>query len=433
MKFTQIHVHSDFSVLDGYGMVGEYAAKAASLGMKSLVITDHGMGAAFPQLIEETAKHGIKPVFGCEVYTNQHNNLIPSFSGQTDDMKKRIRRAGHIILIAKNDIGYKNLIKIISMGWIDGFYYKPRVSFDDIEANAEGLICTTACIGSEPNRKILDGDRAGMIQDLLRLKGIFGDDLFLEMELLRIPPDDDPTDTIIDHDLQVRVNKELILASRHMDIPLVVANDCHYAEREDSFNHKLMLIINSKGTLSNPGKFEFHTDQLWFKSEAEMDETWERDEHNLYMPRDVYEQAKANTSEICSRCDVEVDTTPKFPVMPGAKEKMLEGCLEAMKRKGFYDNAEYRKRLVKEYDLICEKGFESYFIICRMIVDHAKSNGWLVGPGRGSGAGSLICYLLGITGVDPIKHNLIFERFLSASRGGVFANLQFKDEDEIVA
>jgi len=417
-NFAHIHLHTDFSCLDGYGTVEEYAQKASENDIRYLCVTDHGMGAAYPRMIEECAKHdNLTPVFGSEVYVNNHHHLAANFRNLSDEEKFLTRRNFHLILIAKTNKGYENLVKLISEGWINGFYYKPRVSWETIKEHSEGLYCATACLGSEISQLALQ-DRISEAEDLARqYKEVFQDRYFIEVQMIKMEEQD-------------KVNKDLIRIAAKLDIPIVVTNDVHYCEQGDSYNQTIELLLNSKGTINNRSGLEFHTDQLWYKTPQEMDELWEMNYQNN-IPEAEYKEAKANTIRICESCDVEIDTSPKFPKIENSADTMLEICISEMKRRGLYDKKVYRDRFLKEYGIICEKGYPDYFICVKKIVDYSKSQGYSVGPGRGSGAGSLICYLLDITGLDPIKHDLLFERFLSPSRGGKFVQLQFNDSSEI--
>ncbi len=549
MNFVHIHLHTDFSCLDGYGTTSEYATKAAQNGVPFLCVTDHGMAAAFPRMIEECHNNNITPIFGCEVYVNNFHHLVPEFSTLSDDMKKKVRKNHHLVLIAKNNQGYENLIKLVSDSWINGFYYKPRVTWELIKEYSEGLTCSSACLGSELSQSVLNGDMDNAYRIASEYKELFKEDYYIELQMIKMKEQD-------------VVNLGLIKIAKDLNIPTVITNDVHYCEKEDSYNHKLQLLINSRGTINSPSDFDFHTEELWYKTEQELDELWKSNYSNN-IPYKIYEQSKRNTVVICEQCDVTIDTSPKFPVIENANKKMLQKCLEVLEKKKLRQDIKYMERLGHEYKVITEKEYSSYFMLVKQVIDWAKSEGWSVGPGRGcflpnnivqckkekkeiknveigdlvlshtrkynsvidkfiynideevisiktendrnisctsdhkifiknknkykwiqaqyleigneildlssniddkiksiskfkyigevydlkvkndksynidnlavhnSGAGSLICYLLGITQVDPIKHDLLFERFLSPSRGGKFAKLQFDKEDEI--
>ena len=368
--FAHIHLHTDFSCLDGYGTVEEYAKKASENRIEYLCVTDHGMGAAYPRMIEECARYdNLTPVFGSEVYVNNYHHLVPNFKNLSDEDKFLARRNSHLVLIAQTNQGYENLVKLISDGWINGFYYKPRVSWETIQEYSEGIICSTACLGSEISQLALQ-DRIPEAEDLARrYKEVFEDRYFIELQMIKMEEQD-------------KVNKNLIRIAAKLDIPLVVTNDVHYCEQKDSYNQTIELLLNSKGTINNRSGLEFHTDQLWYKTPEEMDNLWEREYRNN-IPKPEYLEAKANTVRICESCDVKIDTTPKFPEIENSAGLMMDLCVKEMKKRGVFNDQIYKDRLLKEYKVICEKGYSSYFMCVKKIVDYSKNNGWSVGVGRG--------------------------------------------------
>lgn len=368
-NFVHLHVHTDFSLLDGYGMVEEYAKKAAENNVPYLCVTDHGMGGAYPRMIEECQSNNITPVFGCEFYVNNYHHLVPEFSSLSDEMKKKTRKNNHLILIAKNEKGYENIVKLISDSWINGFYYKPRVAWDTIKKHSEGLTCCSACLGSELSQFILNGDMKNAHRIASEYKELWPDDYYIEYQMINLEEQD-------------VVNLGLIQVAKDLNIPMVLSNDVHYCNKEDSYNHKIQLMINSQGTINGKGNWEFHTDQLWYKTEKELDELWES-KYKKDIPISLYEESKLNTIKICSQCKVEVDTSPKFPVIKDANTKMITKCFEVMKKKGLNANKEYMERLNREYYVIKEKEYTSYFMLVKQVIDWAKAEGWSVGPGRG--------------------------------------------------
>lgn len=369
MSFVHIHLHTDFSCLDGFGLISEYTKKAADNNVPFFAVTDHGMGAAFPKMIEECQKNNITPIFGCEFYVNNFHHLVPEFSTLSDEMKKKVRKNNHLVLIANSNKGYENLVKLISNSWIDGFYYKPRVTWESIKEYSEGLTCSSACLGSELSQYVLNGDMKNAYRIASEYKELWPEDYYIELQMIKMKEQD-------------VVNLGLIKIAKDLNIPTVITNDVHYCEKEDFYNHRLQLLINSRGTINNPGDFEFHTDQLWYKTEQELDELWKSDYSNN-IPYEIYEQSKRNTLIICQKCNVEIDTSPKFPVIEDANSKMLSQCLEVLDKKKLRQNLTYMERLAHEYKVITDKEYSSYFMLVKQVIDWAKSEGWSVGPGRG--------------------------------------------------
>jgi len=418
IDFAHIHLHTDFSILDGYGRVSSYTKKAKQCGIKHFCVTDHGMAASYPQMVEECAKHELNAVFGSEIYVNNYGHLIPEYKNLTDEEKRLVRRSDHLVLLAKNNQGYDNVVKLVSDGWINGFYYKPRVSWDMVKQYSEGLICSSACLGSILSQLIMKGKLKEAVDHVCEARELWGEDYFIELQMIKMEEQD-------------TMNQVLIKMADKYDIPLVMTNDVHYCEQFESYNQRILLLLNSKGTINDPGNaLEFHTNQLWYKTPDEMEQTWEESYRDT-IPEAEFKEACANTVRICERCDVKIDTSSKFPEIPGAEDIILQQCVSSMKTMGLYEDKEYRARFLKEFDLIRDKGYCSYFLCAKKIVDYAMSIDKIKSPGRGSSGGSLVCYLLGITQVDPIKHDLLFERFLSPSRGGKFAKLQFSDKAKI--
>lgn len=417
-NFCHIHLHTDFSLLDGYGQVKEYAKKASENGVNYLCVTDHGMGSAYPRMIDECNKYNLKPIFGCEIYVNNFHHLVPKYKDLSDDEKKMVSKNNHLLLIAKNNSGYENLVKIISDSWINGFYRKPRVSWEFVKEHSSGLVCCSACLASQLSQLILQDKIKEALILAKEFKETWPNDYYIELMMINIKEQD-------------YANKVLLQIANKLNIPIVLTNDVHYCESGDSYNQTIQLLLNSKSTINNRGNnLEIHTSDLWYKTESELDQLWE-EKYKNNIPEPEYKIAKQNTIKICEECNVTIDTSPKFPIIDNAPELMLEKCLKKLKDLNLYNNSDYQQRLIKEYEMICEKNYTSYFMIFDEIINYAKQINCPVGAARGSGAGSLICYLLGITQVDPIKYDLLFERFLSHSRGGKFARLQFKDEDEI--
>lgn len=416
MSFVHLHLHSDYSLLDGIGTCDEYAELCVKYGHEYLAVSDHGMMAAVPAQTQACLDHGIKPIYAIEAYLNDHHDLVPNFKDLSDAEKKACRDNFHLTLFAKDNIGYRNLVRISSDAWVNGFYYKPRTNKNYLEHHTEGVIASSACLAGEIPEALRREDYKTASELVRRYRDLF-EDFYLELMLLDIPE-------------QTIVNSGLVQLSEELDCPLLLTNDVHYATQEDADIQKVALLINSReGTINNPKGLKFDSIQLWFKSEGELDEAWDR-WHRESIPEDLYQESKSNTIKIARQCEgVEMDLSPKLPTIDDADEKLFKLVAEAMKERGFDKKPEYVERAKKEMGIILEKGFSSYFLIMKEIIDHAKYEmRSIVGPGRGSGPGFLINYLLGLCEVDPIKYDLLSERFLSPHRGGKFAKLKFSKE-----
>lgn len=434
--FAGIHVHSDFSLLDGYGMVEEYAARLPKINQKFLCITDHGMMAAIPRQIKACEEHNLFPIFGCELYVN---SMQPEMKGEktteyakdlSEAEKDVFKKCYHLVAIAYNQTGYKNLVRLSSWGWLCGFYRRPRVNYDQLLKHKEGIIFSSACYNSEIGQAYdRHGDDAGM--DMVKqYKDMFGDRFYLEMMLLDFPK-------------QKPYNQFLIKAADQFELPLVLTCDTHYSEPEDSYQQRLFLMVQTQRTLAevqemsqqNADLFELQDTNLWLKSEEEINQKWEASFKDT-IDIEILEQAKANAVAICEAAKgVQLDRSIKLPKIPHANEKLYEAILVGWKARDYPKTQEAIARVKEEYELIVQKEFASYFLIQKMMVDEARAVcpkllGWgdgsdAIGPGRGSAAGSLILFLLGVTDVDPLKHDLLFSRFLSPARGGKTMKLRF--------
>jgi DNA polymerase-3 subunit alpha len=390
-NFTHLHVHSEYSLLDGFCRIGELVRTAAEKGMDSVALTDHGVLFGAVDFYRACQKEGVHPVIGCEVYVAAR------------DMKQKEaewdKKHYHLILLAENNTGYKNLMKIVSKGFIDGFYYKPRVDHQCLRENSEGLICLSACIGGEIPRLIIDNDMDGAAKCCLLYQDIFGkDNFFLEIQ---------------DHRLreEALVNERLQQLSKRYDIPLVATNDVHYINKEDSENHDILLCIQTGTTVQEPNRLRFSGPDFYLKSPEEM----------ARMFIDVPE-ALENTNRIAKRCQVSFDLEethlPKFELPPGenSKDYLRKLCLQGLQQKYPTPPSGLDERLDYELDTIHSMGFDDYFLIVWDFIKYAKDHQIMVGPGRGSAAGSVVAYCLGITTIDPIKYQLLFERFLNPER-----------------
>jgi DNA polymerase-3 subunit alpha len=391
-EFIHLHLHTQYSLLDGACRIPEILAIAKNYKMDSLAITDHGNMFGAIEFYLEAQKAGIKPIIGCEVYIAPKSRLDKSGSGIEE-------AANHLILLARDESGYQNLMKLVSIGYLEGFYYRPRIDKEVLSSHAEGLIGLSACLKGEVPWLIQQKRFNDALKAADTYQNIFGKgNFYLEMQANSIPE-------------QKVVNENLVKISKELDIPLVATNDVHYPTKDKAAAHEALLCIQTQTTLEDPRHMRFQTDEFYFRSPDEMKAAF----------RD-YPQAIKNTLEIAQRCNLELDFKklhlPKYDP-PGEKNKeayLLELCENGMKEKGLTDNPEAQERLKHEFKIIKDMGFISYFLIVWDFISHAKNKGIPVGPGRGSAAGSLVSFLLGITDLNPLKYGLLFERFLNPER-----------------
>ncbi len=391
MAFTHLHVHTEYSLLDGAARIEPLVKRAAELGMDSLAITDHGVMFGVVDFYRAAKKAGIKPIIGCEVYTAARTRF--------DKDAELDKKQGHLVLLAESDEGYKNLIKIVSRGYTEGFYYKPRIDNDVLREYSGGIIATSACLAGRVQQALLAGDYEGAKAEALEYESIFGrGNFFLEVQ---------------DQGLEEekRINPLLKKLSEETGIGLVATNDVHYINREDSEFHDALLCIQTGSFVSETDRMKFPNSEFYLKSEKEM--------RRLFadMP-----DAIENTHMIAERCSMEFDFDhqhlPEFIPPEGYDTKSY---LRALCEKGAEERygeitPPLRERLEYELSTIENMGYVEYFLIVWDFINYAKSNGITVGPGRGSAAGSIVAYSLKITDIDPIKYNLIFERFLNPER-----------------
>ena len=438
--FEHLHLHSDFSVLDGYSTAFEYAKRAKEINQNFLCITDHGSLGGIPRQIQACEKYGIHPIFGCELYINPLQptlNIGQKASEVTGDMspeeRKKFKKSYHLLAIAYNQEGYKNLVNLSSAGWTKGFYYKPRINYELLQKHKEGLIFTSCCYNSEIGQAFDRGGEEEGFKMIEKYINFFGKDKFyLEIMLL-------------DFSKQKPYNQFIIKAHEKYGLPLNLANDTHYCQKDDSKMQRLMLMIQTKKTLKEIEEkkaedetadlFELQDQNLWMKSEEELNQKWLSD-YRDDIPYELFEQAKINTTKIAQLSKgVELDRSIKLPYIPEAEEKLLEEIQIGFNYRRLPKNQKYIDRIKEEYKLICQKGFASYFLIQKMMTDEARricpkllgygDRSEAVGCGRGSAVGSLVCYCLRITDVNPIEHDLLFSRFLSPSRGGKQMKLRY--------
>ena len=396
MSFTHLHLHTGYSLLDGSSKIPELVRRVKELGMDACAITDHGVMYGVIEFYKACKAEGIKPIIGCEVY-------VAPGSRFEKGKEKSAERYNHLILLAENDTGHKNLMKLVSRGFTEGFYYKPRVDYELLSEYHEGIIASSACLAGIVPTKLRNGDYEGAKAEAKRLQQIFGENnFFLELQ---------------DHGLseQKFVNQGLMRISSETGIPLVATNDCHYLYKEDAEAHDVLICIQTQKNVYDEDRMKYEGGQFYVKSPEEMEEVFH------YIPEAIH-----NTEEIARRCNVEIEFgkyhLPQYPVPEGytSLSYLNKLCEDGFKKR--YEGvdadteASLRERLKYETDTISNMGFVDYFLIVWDYINFAKENHIAVGPGRGSAAGSIVAYCLGITGVDPIRYNLLFERFLNPER-----------------
>lgn len=411
-QFCHLHLHTEYSLLDGSGKIGKLMKKAKELGMKSIAITDHGVLYGLVDFYKAAKENDIKPILGCEVYVVPKSRHIK----QPDKENSTY----HLVLLVKNQIGYENLMKIVSVASIEGFYYKPRIDYEYLRKHSEGLIALSACLGGEVQSYHLKGNYEKAKETALTYKEIFNGDFYIELQ---------------NHGMeeQKRVNEENIKLSNETGIPLVATNDVHYISKEDSRSHDVLMCIQTAKTIDDPHRRRYPSDQFYLKS---ADEMWDM---FSYIP-----EALENTIKIANECSYEYkfheSKLPKFPLEEGQDpyEYLRDTCYKGLiDRYSVFENLrnqsldyskieevvanyeeakEYVDRLEYELQVIKQMGYIDYFLIVWDFVRFSYESGIPTGPGRGSAAGSIVAYTLGITKIDPIKYSLIFERFLNPER-----------------
>ena len=393
-KFIPLHIHSEYSLLDGTIRIGDLVKYAVDNELPAIAVTDHGVMYSAIEFYEKAKEAGINPLIGCEFYVhdgdihvhdNNHNPLY------------------HLILICKDSVGYKNLIKLVSTAWCEGFYYKPRINFELLQKYHEGLICTSACLGGEVLQHLQKNEYELAKEAAKRYKELFGDDYYLELQ---------------DHNLeeQKRTNPDLIKLSKELGIKMIITNDSHYLRREDADAQDSLLCLQTNADKDDPNRFHFPNNEFYIKSKEEMRKAFS------WMDDETFEECVKNTEEIANKCHIEIELgnapLPHYDVPEGyTNETYLEHIVyEGLKKRYGEVTPELKKRVDYELGVINKMGFPAYFLITWDFIHYAKTHNIPVGPGRGSAAGSVVAYALEITDLDPIKHNLLFERFLNEER-----------------
>ena len=411
-KFCHLHLHTEYSLLDGSGKISKLIKRAKELGMESIAITDHGVMYGCVEFYKEAIENGIKPILGCEVYV----------AGKSMHIKRPDKENStyHLVLLVKNEVGYNNLMKIVSQASIDGFYYKPRVDHEFLRKHSEGLIALSACLGGEVQKNLLKNNYEKAKEVALIYKDIFKEGFYLELQNHGVEE-------------QRKVNEENIKLSKELGIPLVATNDVHYIYSEDYKAHDVLMCIQTGKTIDDTNRRRYPSDQFYLKSPEEMWDIFS------YIP-----EALENTIKIADQCEFDYkfheSKLPKFPLPEGVEpyEYLKDTCYKGLidrydefseirnspldyeKVNKIVDKFEKAKEVVDrlEYELgvIKQMGYVDYFLIVWDFIRFSNENGIPTGPGRGSAAGSIVAYTLGITKIDPIKYSLLFERFLNPER-----------------
>lgn len=390
--FVHLHIHSEFSLLDGANRIKDLPVRAKELGMNAIALTDHGVMYGVIDFYKACKKEGIKPIIGCEVYVAPRSRF---------DKEPNIdNKYNHLILLAKNNEGYKNLSKLVSIGFVDGYYYKPRIDLEVLEKYHEGLICLSGCLAGSLNQALLNGNNEKAEEIALWHKKVFGEDYYIEVQNNGLQE-------------QILANQKLIQLARKLDIPLAATNDAHYLKREDAYNHEVLLCIQTGKRMSDSDRMRFETDELYVKSPEEMSEYFSN-----------FPDAIENTVKIAEKCNVEFEfghtILPNYDVPPEFEthyDYFKKLCDDGIKnRYGDNPSKEILERAEYELSIIKKMGYVDYFLIVWDFIHYAKTHDIPVGPGRGSGAGSIIAYAIEITDIDPIKYGLLFERFLNPER-----------------
>ncbi len=392
MAFTHLHVHTEYSLLDGSCKIHELVQCAKDLGMDSMAVTDHGVMYGVIDFYRAAKEVGIKPIIGCEVYVAPGSRFDRE-SGSGED------RYYHLVLLAENDQGYHNLMKIVSKGFLDGFYYKPRVDYEILQTYHEGIIALSACLAGEVQRYLARGMYEEAKRAALHYQEIFGKgNFFLELQDHGIPA-------------QRTVDQGLVRMSRELGIDLVATNDIHYTYDKDAPAHDILLCIQTGKKVADENRMRYEGGQYYCKSEQEMRELFS-----------YAQEAIDNTHKIAERCNVEIEfgvlKLPRYDVPKGydSWEYLNKLCRDGMAKRYPEDDGTLGERLTYELEVIRNMGYVDYFLIVWDFIHFARSHDIMVGPGRGSAAGSIVAYCLEITDIDPIRYSLLFERFLNPER-----------------
>ncbi|HEX5023611.1 MAG TPA: DNA polymerase III subunit alpha, partial [Candidatus Binatia bacterium] len=397
-RFVHLHCHTEYSLLDGANKVDRLFERIKALKQPAVAMTDHGNMFGAVEFYREASRHGIKPIIGCEIY------VAPTSRFEKKGVDKGPKEYNnHLILLAMNNQGYRNLCKLVSLGYMEGFYYKPRIDKDLLRELNGGLIALSACLQGEVSQALNYGiyEKAKLAAE--SYAAIFGDRYYIEIQDNKLPQ-------------QEMVNRQLVELAKELSLPVVATNDCHYGERADFHAHDVLLCVQTGKTIADDNRLKLETDELYLKSADEMNQGF-----------DFCPGAVERTLEIADRCNVDIEFGKyHFPTFTPPKEISLDDYLDELARQGLEERLSgmadvearktYYERLEYELDVIKRMQFPGYFLVVADFINYAKQSGIPVGPGRGSSAGSLVAYALKITDLDPIRHVLLFERFLNPER-----------------
>ena len=392
MSFAHLHTHTEYSLLDGSNKIKEYVRQVKQLGMDAAAITDHGVMYGVIDFYRAARAEGIKPIIGCEIYVAPNSRFDKEITGGEE-------RYHHLVLLAENNTGYHNLMKIVSKGFTEGYYYRPRVDMEVLREFHEGIIALSACLAGEVPRYIEKGLYEEAKKCALKYRDCFGEhNYFLELQDHGIPE-------------QKTVNQALLRMSQELNIPLVATNDIHYTYADDVASHDILLCIQTGKKLQDEDRMRYEGGQFYVKSSEEMQALFT-----------YAKEAIENTGKIAERCNIEIEfgvtKLPRYDVPEGydAWAYLNKLCFDGLEKRYPGYGEDLKQRLEYELDTIHSMGFVDYFLITWDFIHYAKSHGIAVGPGRGSAAGSIVSYCLEITNIDPIRYHLLFERFLNPER-----------------
>lgn len=450
--FVHLHAHTLFSMLDGVAQPDEYFKACAERKWPAMAITEHGILNSIPDAYLAAKAHKVKFIVGCEFYYNDYEPIrrdlfskgvkIGELRNTDLEFAQRLTRNRHLTVLAKNMVGYENILKINKLAWQDGYYYKPRIWFDTLAKHKEGLIVLSGCLNGPVSHEVRHGNitgskkqlnnetipLCGAIEYAQKFHDVFGEDYYIELQMPGIPEDD-------------RAFKMLAAIAENMGIKPVLCNDAHYMQRKDFELQKIMMAIDQDTTVDDPNLFHVNSSEQYLKTRYELRATYTNGLYANHVPISFFEKACDTTLEIADKCETfKPNMEPKLPNIDGSDDTLIILAVEGLKARGLHrdkkkylvDGREvtYMEQLQLELQRFIEKKFSSYFLITRELIKCSVDKGYPIGPARGSAGGSLVCYVIGIQSLDPIKWGLSFDRFLSPSRGGNMLNVMMPRKDK---